>query len=69
MIRDRKEPPLLHIDAPHKYKVNEVMPSWILKSKDWKLTKGDSDGADISQILKILEITLKFSINHCSKIN
>jgi CRP-like cAMP-binding protein len=53
MVRDRAEPPLQYGDAHHVYKISEIMPSWILKSKDWALTKGDSDGSDISAVLKI----------------
>lgn len=54
LIRDRIEPPLQFTDAAHKYRTSDVLPNWIMKTKDWKMTKGKNDGTDISEILQTL---------------
>jgi len=54
LIRDRIEPPMQFTDAAHKYRTSDVLPNWIMKTKDWKMTKGKNDGTDISEILQTL---------------
>ena len=53
LIRDRIEPPLQYTDGVHKYRSKDVLPDWIMKTKDWKNTKGKTDGSDISEILRV----------------
>ena len=56
LIRDRNEPPVQYSDirsADQFYKSKDILPEWILKTNDWKLTKGKSDNNDMSEILKV----------------
>ena len=53
LIRDREEPPLQYQDSPHKYRSSDIMPAWIMGSKDWKNTISKTDGSDVSDILKV----------------
>jgi len=54
LIRDRMEPPLQYTDGVHKYRTKDVLPDWIMKTNDWKNTKGKNDGTDMSEILQTL---------------
>ena len=53
LIRDREEPPLQYQDIPHKNRSSDILPSWIMTSKDWKNTISKTDGSDVSDILKV----------------
>ncbi len=52
LIRDRTEKPIHYTDVTHKYRTKDIIPDWIMKTKDWKNTKGKTDGTDISEILQ-----------------